>query len=81
MVDFLEMEQNLSKIQKNKKTVIIGASGGIGRKLALELSSSCSELVLHGISQEKLDSLKDEIHNKLSENFSDKTKFPKKYIF
>lgn len=77
MVDFLEMEQNLSKIQKNKKTVIIGASGGIGRELALELASTTQELVLHGLSQEKLDSLKDEIHNKLSENFSDKTKFPK----
>ena len=61
MVDFLEMEQNLSKIQKNKKTVIIGASGGIGRELALELASTTQELVLHGLSQEKLDSLKDEI--------------------
>ena len=77
MKDLSETEQNMQIVQKNKKTVIIGASGGIGRKLALELSSSCSELVLHGISQEKLDSLKDEIHNKLSENFSDKTKFPK----
>ena len=77
MVDFLEIERNLSKLQKNKKTVIIGASGGIGRKLALELASTTQELVLHGLSQEKLDSLKDEIHNKLSENFSDKTKFPK----
>lgn len=61
MVDFLEMEQNLSKIQKNKKTVIIGASGGIGRELALELASTTQELVLHGLSQEKLDSLKGEI--------------------
>ena len=77
MKDLSETEQNMQIVQKNKKTVIIGASGGIGRKLALELSSSCSELVLHGISQEKLDSLKDEIHNKLSENSSDKTKFPK----
>ena len=64
MVDFLEMEQNLSKIQKNKKTVIIGASGGIGRELALELASTTQELVLHGLSQEKLDSLKDEIFEK-----------------
>ncbi len=61
MVDFLEIEPNLSKLQKNKKTVIIGASGGIGRELALELASTTQELVLHGLSQEKLDSLKDEI--------------------
>ena len=51
MKDLSETEQNMQIVQKNKKTVIIGASGGIGRKLALELSSSCSELVLHGISQ------------------------------
>ena len=53
MVDFLEIEQNLSKLQKNKKTVIIGASGGIGRKLALELAPTTQELVIHGLSQEK----------------------------
>ena len=62
MVDFLEIERNLSKLQKNKKTVIIGASGGIGRKLALELAPTTQELVIHGLSQEKLDSLKDEIY-------------------
>ena len=77
MKDLSETEQNMQIVQKNKKTVIIGASGGIGRKLALELASTTQELVLHGLSQEKLDSLKDEIHNKLSENFSDKTNFPK----
>ena len=77
MKDLSETEQNMQILQKNKKTVIIGASGGIGRKLALELASTTQELVLHGLSQEKLDSLKDEIHNKLSENFSDKTNFPK----
>ena len=77
MKDLSETEQNMQIVQKNKKTVIIGASGGIGRKLALELASTTQELLLHGLSQEKLDSLKDEIHNKLSENFSDKTKFPK----
>ena len=62
MVDFLEIERNLSKLQKNKKTVFIGASGGIGRKLALELAPTTQELVIHGLSQEKLDSLKDEIY-------------------
>ena len=76
MKDLSEIEQNSQILQKNKKTVIIGASGGIGRKLALELAPSCSELILHGFSQEKLDSLKDEIHKKLSENSSDKTNFP-----
>ena len=76
MKDLSEIEQNSQILQKNKKTVIIGASGGIGRKLALELAPSCSELILHGLSKEKLDSLKDEIHKKLSENSSDKTNFP-----
>ena len=61
MKDLSETEQNMQIVQKNKKTVIIGASGGIGRELALELASTTQELVLHGLSQEKLDSLKDEI--------------------
>lgn len=78
MVDFLEMEQNLSKIQKNKKTVIIGASGGIGRELALQLASTTQELVLHGLSQEKLDSLKDEISEISSiENANEFIDYPK----
>ena len=77
MKDLSEIEQNSQILQKNKKTVIIGASGGLGRKLALELAPTTQELVIHGLSQEKLDSLKDEIHKKLSENSSDKTNFPK----
>lgn len=64
MKDLSKTEQIL---QKNKKTVIIGASGGIGRELALQLASTTQELVLHGLSQEKLDSLKTEITKKISD--------------
>lgn len=78
MVDFLEIEQNLQFLQKNKKTVIIGASGGIGRELALQLASTTQELVLHGLSQEKLDSLKDEISEISSiENANEFIDYPK----
>lgn len=45
----------------NKKTVIIGASGGIGRYLAISLSNSSQQMVLHGLSQNKLLEVKNEI--------------------
>lgn len=78
MKDLSETEQNLQILQKNKKTVIIGASGGIGRELALQLASTTNELVVHGLSQEKLDSLKDEIsENSSSKNANDFFNYPK----
>lgn len=78
MKDLSETEQNMQIVQKNKKTVIIGASGGIGRELALQLASTTQELVLHGLSQEKLDSLKDEISEISSiENANEFIDYPK----
>jgi short-subunit dehydrogenase len=50
---------------KNKpyKVVLTGATGGIGRAIALQLAPHCSSLILMGRDTEKLEALKNELVN------------------
>jgi short-subunit dehydrogenase len=50
---------------KNKpyKAVLTGATGGIGRAIALQLAPQCSSLILMGRDTEKLEALKNELAN------------------
>ena len=48
---------------KNNKGIIFGATGFIGRQVALEMSKRKVKLVLHGKTKRKLEELYDEIQN------------------
>tara|TARA_E500000075_G_scaffold89848_1_gene81301 strand:+ start:4190 stop:4882 length:693 start_codon:yes stop_codon:yes gene_type:complete len=48
---------------KNNKGIIFGATGFIGRQVALEMSKRKVKLVLHGKTKKKLEELYDEIQN------------------
>ena len=51
------------KILEGKKGIIFGATGFIGRQVALEMSKRKVKLVLHGKTKKKLEELYDEIQN------------------
>lgn len=48
---------------KPYKAVLTGATGGIGRAIALQLAPQCSSLILMGRNTEKLEALKKELAN------------------
>jgi short-subunit dehydrogenase len=48
---------------KPYKAVLTGATGGIGRAIALQLASQCSSMILMGRDTEKLEALKKELTN------------------
>jgi len=48
---------------QNNKGIIFGATGFIGRQVAMEMSKRKVRLVLHGKTKKKLEKLYDEIHN------------------
>jgi short-subunit dehydrogenase len=48
---------------KNSKGIIFGATGFIGRQVALEMSKRKVKLILHGRTKKKLEKLYDEIQN------------------
>ena len=48
---------------KPYKAVLTGATGGIGRAIALQLAQQCSSLILMGRNTEKLEALKKELGN------------------
>lgn len=53
----------MSMINKPYKAVLTGATGGIGRAIALQLAPQCSSLILMGRDTEKLEALKNELSN------------------
>ena len=48
---------------KTYKAVLTGATGGIGRAIALQLAPQCSSLILMGRDTQKLEALKNELKN------------------
>ena len=48
---------------KPYKAVLTGATGGIGRAIALQLAPQCSSLILMGRDTQKLEALKNELTN------------------
>lgn len=54
---------NLKMYFNNKVILIVGASTGIGRAVALKLAAAGAKLIITARSQDKLDSLENEILN------------------
>lgn len=53
----------MTMTNKPYKAVLTGATGGIGRAIALQLAPQCSSLILMGRDTEKLEALKNELAN------------------
>jgi short-subunit dehydrogenase len=53
----------MNMTNKPYKAVLTGATGGIGRAIALQLAPQCSSLILMGRDTEKLEALKNELSN------------------
>lgn len=53
----------MTMTNKPYKAVLTGATGGIGRAIALQLAPQCSSLILMGRDTEKLEVLKNELSN------------------
>lgn len=53
----------MNMTNKPYKAVLTGATGGIGRAIALQLAPQCSSLILMGRNTEKLEALKKELAN------------------
>lgn len=53
----------MTMTNKSYKAVLTGATGGIGRAIALQLAPKCSSLILMGRDTEKLEALKNELSN------------------
>jgi short-subunit dehydrogenase len=53
----------MNMTNKPYKAVLTGATGGIGRAIALQLAPQCSSLILMGRDTEKLEALKNELAN------------------
>jgi short-subunit dehydrogenase len=53
----------MTMTNKPYKAVLTGATGGIGRAIALQLAPQCSSLILMGRDTQKLEALKNELSN------------------
>jgi short-subunit dehydrogenase len=53
----------MNMTNKPYKAVLTGATGGIGRAIALQLAPQCSSMILMGRNTEKLEALKEELAN------------------